>query len=84
MCVLDNAKYHHAHIIYQFLEIHCDNLWLEFLPPYSPKLNPIERVWKLTLTRRLCMQTNISLLWRTWLNRLPNKYPLEQTKCYLV
>jgi transposase len=24
---------------------------LEFLPPYSPDLNPIERVWK--LTRRL-------------------------------
>jgi len=26
---------------------------LDFLPPYSPKLNPIERVWK--LTRRLCL-----------------------------
>jgi transposase len=25
---------------------------LDFLPPYSPDLNPIERVWK--LTRRLC------------------------------
>jgi hypothetical protein len=24
-----------------------------FLPPYSPELNPIERVWK--LTRRLCL-----------------------------
>ncbi len=27
-------------------------LTLCFLPPYSPDLNPIERVWK--LTRRLC------------------------------
>jgi transposase len=26
---------------------------LDFLPPYSPDLNPIERVWK--LTRRLCL-----------------------------
>lgn len=26
---------------------------LDFLPPYSPELNPIERVWK--LTRRLCL-----------------------------
>jgi transposase len=26
---------------------------LEFLPPYSPELNPIERVWK--LRRRLCL-----------------------------
>jgi transposase len=27
-------------------------LELLFLPPYSPELNPIERVWK--LLRRLC------------------------------
>ncbi|MGH9628662.1 MAG: transposase [Bryobacteraceae bacterium] len=26
---------------------------LDFFPPYSPELNPIERVWK--LTRRLCL-----------------------------
>jgi transposase len=26
---------------------------LDYLPPYSPELNPIERVWK--LTRRLCL-----------------------------
>src|ERR1035438_5964892 len=26
---------------------------LDYLPPYSPDLNPIERVWK--LTRRLCL-----------------------------
>lgn len=25
----------------------------DYLPPYSPDLNPIERVWK--LTRRLCL-----------------------------
>src|SRR3954464_9678192 len=29
------------------------NFRLDFLPPYSPELNPIERVWK--LTRRLCL-----------------------------
>jgi transposase len=28
---------------------------LDFLPPYSPDLNPIERVWK--LTRRLCLHS---------------------------
>ena len=26
---------------------------LDYLPPYSPELNPIERVWK--LTRRQCL-----------------------------
>jgi transposase len=34
------------------LEKHSDEIKLDFLPPYSPDLNPIERVWK--LTRRLC------------------------------
>ena len=43
--VLDNALYHHAGIItdYAFLT----GIDLLFLPSYSPKLNPIERVWKL-------------------------------------
>jgi transposase len=50
--ILDNAKYHHAKVLRPFLEVHRDRLVLEFLPSYSPELNPIERVWK--LTRRLC------------------------------
>jgi transposase len=29
------------------------NFVMSYLPPYSPDLNPIERVWK--LTRRLCL-----------------------------
>ena len=42
--VMDNARYHHASIVtdYAFL-IDMDIL---FMPPYSPELNPIERVWK--------------------------------------
>jgi hypothetical protein len=50
--ILDNAKYHHANLLKPFLGKHRKRLQLEFLPPYSPELNPIERVWK--LTRRLC------------------------------
>lgn len=43
--VLDNALYHHASIFTDFgFLIGIDLL---FLPPYSPELNPIERVWKL-------------------------------------
>src|SRR6266852_9282182 len=34
-------------------EKHADRFVLDFLPPYSPELNPIERVWK--LTRRRCL-----------------------------
>ena len=34
-------------------EINVNLFHCEYLPPYSPDLNPIERVWK--LTRRLCV-----------------------------
>lgn len=49
--VLDNAKYHHACALQPWLQRQRRALTLLFLPPYSPDLNPIERVWK--LTRRL-------------------------------
>ena len=49
--ILDNAKYHHARALQPWLSQHRDLLTLLFLPPYSPELNPIERIWK--LTRRL-------------------------------
>ena len=49
--ILDNARYHHAILLAAFLRRHARHLSLLFLPPYSPQLAPIERVWK--LTRRL-------------------------------
>ena len=50
--VLDNARYHHATLLQPFLAVHRTALTCAFLPPYSPNLNPIERVWK--LARKLC------------------------------
>ena len=50
--LLYNAKYHHAVILRPFLKDHRNRLAFQFLPAYSPELNPIERVWK--LTRKLC------------------------------
>jgi transposase len=51
--IADNAKYHHAVLHKEWREHNAEILLLDFLPPYSPELNPIERVWK--LTRRLCL-----------------------------
>lgn len=45
--VLDNARWHHAKLLKNWLYKHRKSLLLLFLPPYSPHLNPIERVWKL-------------------------------------
>ena len=45
--VLDNARYHHAMLLKPLLRKYRTVLSLLFLPPYSPQLAPIERVWKL-------------------------------------
>lgn len=45
--VLDNARYHHAILLKPLLHKYRAVLSLMFLPPYSPQLAPIERVWKL-------------------------------------
>lgn len=50
--IADNAKYHHARLHKEWREQRAPFFALDFLPPYSPELNPVERVWK--LTRRLC------------------------------
>jgi transposase len=52
LLILDNARWHHAKVLHPWLKEHRRQLQLDFLPPYSPELNAIERVWK--LTRRLC------------------------------
>jgi transposase len=46
--ILDNARYHHARLLRPLLGSRRARVRLAFLPPYSPDLNPIERVWKLT------------------------------------
>lgn len=51
--IIDNARYHHAVLHRQWREKHEAKFQLLFLPPYSPDLNPIERVWKLVRRLRL-------------------------------
>jgi transposase len=51
--IADNARYHHGLSHKQWRQNCSDRFSIEFLPPYSPELNPIERVWK--LTRRLAI-----------------------------
>jgi len=51
--ISDNAKYHHAKMHKAWREEQAPDFALDYLPPYSPDLNPVERVWK--LTRRLCL-----------------------------
>jgi len=43
--VLDNVKFHKAIRLQPVLERYAHRIELIFLPPYSPDLNPVERVW---------------------------------------
>lgn len=49
--ILDNAKWHRAKKLHPFFHQQRRRVVRRWLPPYSPELNPIERVWR--LTRRL-------------------------------
>ena len=42
--ICDNARYYHSVLVREYLE--ASRIRLHFLPPYSPNLNLIERLWK--------------------------------------
>ena len=50
--VLDNVSYHKSKAIQKYVESAGDDIAFEFLPPYTPQLNPIETAWR-DLKRRL-------------------------------
>ena len=50
--VLDNASYHKSKAVRAYVESAGGDVELEFLPPYTPQLNPVETVWR-DLKKRL-------------------------------
>lgn len=44
--ICDNARFHKAKWLSEWLETQKDWIRLEFLPAYSPDFNPIERLWR--------------------------------------
>ena len=44
---LDNARYHHAQLVQEWLAQPGRRIQLHFIPSYCPHLNPIERLWGL-------------------------------------
>src|SRR5271165_899648 len=50
---LDNAKYFDAPVVHEWRARH-PGFELKFLPPYSPNLNLIERLWKLLRKEAFC------------------------------
>jgi len=72
--IVDNARWHHAKKLNPWLNKHRDHLILDYLPPYSPELNHIERVWK--LTRRLCTHNRYFPQLEELLQRVENQFAL--------
>jgi transposase len=57
---LDNARYHHAKLVREWLARPGCRIQLHFIPPYCPHLNPIERLWGLmhrNVTHNKCYAT---------------------------
>jgi transposase len=57
---LDNARYHHAKLVQQWLARPGCRIKLHFIPTYCPHLNPIERLWGLmhrNVTHNKCYAT---------------------------
>ena len=57
---LDNARYHHAKLVREWLAQPERRIKLHFVPAYCPHLNPIERLWGLmhrNVTHNRCYAT---------------------------
>jgi transposase len=57
---LDNASYHHAKIVREWLAQPGRRIKLHFIPAYCPHLNPIERLWGVmhkNITHNKCYET---------------------------
>lgn len=48
--ILDNAAWHKTQVVQNYIAKQ-SNIKVEFIPPYSPELNPIETNWKVTRNR---------------------------------
>ncbi len=46
--IMDNVAFHKTQCIKKLLDEYSTRISVEYIPPYSPELNPIETCWKVT------------------------------------
>jgi hypothetical protein len=79
---LDNARYHHAKLVQEWLARPDCRIKLHFIPTYCPHLNPIERLWGLmhrNVTHNKCYATYVQFAEAT-LSFLRENVPRNWTK----
>lgn len=73
--VMDNAGWHRSKDVLIYLDINKESIFVEYLPPYSPELNPIETCWR--IIRKNVLDSNLfqdlSML-RNGINEFINNY----------
>ena len=86
---LDNARYHHAKLVQQWLARSGCRVRLHFIPSYCPHLDPIERLWGLMhrhCTHNKCYvwatSPGISLVW--YWTFLREKAVAEELACLIM
>ncbi len=86
---LDNARYRHARLQAAFLRTYRRVFSLLFLPPYSPQLASIERVWKLarrlaTHNRYFATLTELLELVNLCFDAWPRPNPVLRRLCCII
>ena len=79
--VCDNGRFHHTHAVRAWLDAHRDRIRVYWLPPYSPSLNLIERLWghlKRTILANVLYATlaDLTAAFKTGMDRLDGQREL--------
>ncbi len=83
MLVVDNVGYHRSHRVWAWWERWGHRIRLLFLPPYTPHLNLMERIWRYVKEKLSCHRwwADWEALWEameTLLSRLRVRFHSDQ------
>lgn len=73
--VMDNAGWHRSKDVLVYLDMNKESIFVEYLPPYSPELNPIETCWR--IIRKNVLDNNLFqdlFILRNGINEFINDY----------
>lgn len=73
--VMDNAGWHRSKDVLVYLDMSKESIFVEYLPPYSPELNPIETCWR--IIRKNVLDSNLFedlFILRDGINKFINNY----------
>ena len=46
--IADNARYHHAKLVKEWVDANKEKIEVFYLPAYSPEFNAVEHIWRMT------------------------------------